>query len=323
MSNKHVWDIVTRWQGLALLYDIYTISSVQEEFRETDPSAFEPYGWEEPESPPEPWDDFFVENTLDVPAEFSKHFTCCDTPEKRDSGVYERFYMAITACWLSIESRRYAQICRDNLQSEKLALWDKHYDRLSFNRGLHEAFNIIEAYDFVYGFLLRHIHPARIDAYRDWKSEDEPNPSDEWQESLDDIRLELSPPDIVELLLLTSNWRGEFGKRNEWPRSRKNEYLRHRMVYDSYFNPHAAKRDIQKMHSYAYSVNDLECVFESKLEEALDILVNKCHRVWTNYRINEWKDDARGTAPSWATSDSDIIHHFRVRISSPEVFKLN
>lgn len=79
------------------------------------------------------------------------------TPE-RDHLAYDLFYAALTACWLNMEARRFALVCRYKTHTEMLRTWKQVQDLRTRNaRSAAETMHMREVYDFVYCFLVRHL----------------------------------------------------------------------------------------------------------------------------------------------------------------------
>lgn len=149
---------------------------------------------------------------LDIQAEI-EHYHSKETIQK-DPAMYERFYLALTGCWLNVEARRLALISANRLKSEKLALWSSVASLRSKDKDTPNTFHMIEVYDFVYIFLVQELSCWRADTYRDWFRPQTRN-EDSWAAYFEIcMRLTFSPPDIIELLLLTPIGEGKIATLN-------------------------------------------------------------------------------------------------------------
>jgi hypothetical protein len=89
---------------------------------------------------------------------------------------------------------------------------------------------MLEVYDFVYGYLLRQTKPGGFTEYAQWLVDEWGYPydtiEDRWDLLVRCLRLMLSPADIIELLLFTSQWKHAPTQQLEWLSTEKESYLR-------------------------------------------------------------------------------------------------
>lgn len=319
-TDDHVWEIVARWQGIKPLYDLYSLPSIQKRFREADYEVFEPYDlMYHTEVLPRPYEEMVLEKAADMSAELREHCQPGGQIDREEGvGSYEHFYVALVAGWLNIEVRRVGLICYCKFQSEQNELWDV-IKALWTGKTFVLLFHMIEVQDFVYGFLMRELHCTRVDTIDDWYAfemprlpweEEEPEGARDigvwWKHWVDEIQLTLSPPDIIQLLILTSFWRTAAGKPHEWSRERKTQYLRIRYTHRAYSSPVPAVDD-GKYTSTHYSVNTLQHAIASTIAKNTDIPYCDVERIWIEYRYSVWDEELRGRALTWATSDTQIV----------------
>jgi len=224
--------------------------------------------------------------------------------------------MALTGYWLAWEAARFARICRYPLQSDENKVWDDIDAVWHDGRTLQEVFHMIEVYDFVYDYLTRQIQCARTDTFTQWVEGHDylwPTETTEtnWVYFLHDMRLMLTPPDIIELLILTSQWRQTSGQRLEWAPNEKSGYLKMRLFFDSPFFGQVGIFDVRESPDTSYTVRNLEEIFEMTLQRHLGALEGSFQDMWTDYRRNKWRTDARGKALLWGISDRVIADRIK------------
>jgi hypothetical protein len=185
--------------------------------------------------------------------------------------------MALTGYWLICEAMRFARICRYPLQTQENQAWD-HIDALWHDgRTLREVFHMIEVHDFVYDYLIKQLQCARADTFTQWvEGQDYVWPMEttetNWVYFLHDMRLMLTSPDVIELLIFTSQWRQSSGQQLEWAPNEKSGYLKVRSFFDSPFFGQVGIADVIESPDTSYTVRDLEEKFEMTLQRHLGAL---------------------------------------------------
>ena len=196
VSDQHVWDIVARWHGLRQLQHLYLIPAIRSKYvdsfcptRDTVPQEADP---------------------LDI-AELTREemYHSADSSGARKTAGFSpwdsgRFYKALTAYWLATEILKLARNWRYDLQNTVNRTFGRADAMWLQRNSTQEGLNLLEVFDFVYGFLFQHIPSMSIDNFTDWVHED-------WLSVLDPLHSEcafflknlwltLSPPDVLELL---------------------------------------------------------------------------------------------------------------------------
>jgi len=328
LSDQQVWDIVARWQGLALLRDMYLCPSIHLSYCRS-PSSYNSI-YEIPRAQHE--DPVPQEQEIDVQEEYLSRLNSNVADGQasflavhaRDACTTERFYMALTGYWLAIEGVRYAQICRYPLQSVQNEAWDAVDTLWDDGRTMQEIFNMLEVFDFVYGYLIRQIQCSRIDTFTQWVEDqdylfDTETMETNWQYFIHDMRVMFSPADVIELLILTSQWKREPSQQLEWSPMEKVRYLKVRGFFDPSFSGQVEVVDVHLYPDTCYSFRYLEEKFESTMQRQLGGLEGAFQNMWTDYRMTKWKTDARGTALFWGVSNDVIMD--RIKRLSWEQFK--
>jgi len=165
--------------------------------------------------------------------------------------------------------------------------------------GLQESLDILEVFDFVYGFLCHHIDGVDPDSFTDWVEESwlaGENPTyTVWSFFLQCTWLVLSPSDVLGLLRLTSLWRGQASNcAQPWSPQMKKDYLRAR----GFFNQGTTGRymiiDVGLSPDTWYSGSDPEKACELQLQKMVKDRPSEVADVWAKYRTTLWQTDARG-----------------------------
>lgn len=100
---------------------------------------------------------------------------CSSNADQNCQSLYERFYPALTGCWLNIEAQRFTMVAGFRRRAELLQALYKVEDLVTDNAGsLAESLHMMEVSDFVYGFLMRHLPCARADTFTKWAIGDLP-----------------------------------------------------------------------------------------------------------------------------------------------------
>ena len=204
MPAETVWEVVCRWQGMRLLFDLFCDASVQESYSV---SMF-PYmpiadGKEDREA-------LAKENVLPVPS-WNKATILDGVNAEQKQRSYQRFYKALTAHWVAVETLwlARAQVYATTMQCEEAfdLVWMKWTDNPG--RRLEEKFDLVEVVDFVWGFLGRRCFPfSSVPAWLEGEREetlqeyldDNDDETSEWLFFVERVMQYLRPPHIIELL---------------------------------------------------------------------------------------------------------------------------
>ncbi|KAJ6051012.1 uncharacterized protein N7446_005643 [Penicillium canescens] len=156
-----VWDVVCRWQGLRLLFDLYVDTAIRKSYVK---SVF-PYSTGL--GKPDRTEESASEGDLPKPSQIPSPCANAMIPEDRKS-AYERFYKALTAHWVAIETlwKVRTQVWPNAQQFD--SAFESAVEMWSNNPGrpLKEKMDIIEIVDFIWGFLGRKaFHVASVPSW--------------------------------------------------------------------------------------------------------------------------------------------------------------
>ncbi|KAI9837503.1 MAG: hypothetical protein M1819_007153 [Sarea resinae] len=290
ISDEHVWEIVCRWQGLRLIQDLYLHPIIQQAYSD---SMF-------------PYDVHTLVDTLklteETPVPALKDCLISSKQRSFNSEQTGRFYAATTAHWLAIEALRLAHASTYHLSTERNTRYSQIHHMWKDNEemSLQESFDVLEVYDFIYGYLLRKVMGTG-NWYLQWSPGDVPYPR--WSDMnlfVNNARLHLRPPDIIELLLMHT-WTDEPG----WPED-KGQYLASRGMFD-FYGGSVRHMDTPFLPDTYFSGGHLEVGVGLKLEAYGG---EELSRGWASYR-KEWPVEARHSLFWWATSDEKIAERIR------------
>lgn len=234
VSAQHVWDIVARWHGLAVIRQLYVNPLIQKSFRDAVSKHFDYPGMCYLSDLFEDGEDRAVQDALDA-LPLSSKASVEDKGAPQDAASFnERFYVALTGCWLNHEADRLTSICYDKTSSRLISLRNAVLSLEYVGKELPELLHTIELHDFACSFLLWQTPPGRLEMYSSWVSEDDDH-ENYWFVLIDVLRYTLSPADMIELMILSFHWQSESGARFEWPGERKFQYLKSRLSFDRFF----------------------------------------------------------------------------------------
>ena len=129
LTDRHVWDIVARWQGLYLLFDLYSTPSLHTIYC----GSALPYRYSnEPNALYEEELSYVVdvqhEHSRNAPSHGFHDISADDTASNHQrSAIFERFYTALTGYWRCCAAMHLASISRYELQTEENRTWDFAY----------------------------------------------------------------------------------------------------------------------------------------------------------------------------------------------------
>ncbi|PYH67115.1 F-box protein [Aspergillus vadensis CBS 113365] len=296
-----VWAIVSRWRGLRVLYDLYCHPLLRAVYLGShlpdwlDNECYEEEFVHSPSDlPPLPSVTHYGGSAQGAGAAFSG----------RSRQAYRRFYKALTAHWTAVETLSLARVTvystpedRDRRFSQIWKIWAENRDRT-----LQEKLDLIEAFDFVWGFLLRKILASAPSLY-DWLGEETirlcpGGEASDWAFFVRTAIQYLRPPNIIEMLLCPP-----------WVRSQSSVdasrfgYLRALGLFDQ-------KNGICQQMEHDWTRNWQWCWYCPVTVLEYDVLVeirNILQKadgvrgtarfweyVWWTYRRKAWVSDARG-----------------------------
>ncbi|KAL3256494.1 hypothetical protein ABHI18_007550 [Aspergillus niger] len=299
-----VWAVVSRWRGLRVLYDLYCHPLLRAVYLGShlpdwlDNECYkEEFVHSPSDLPPLPSVTHYGGSAQGAGAAFSG----------RSRQAYRRFYKALTAHWTAVETLSLARVTiyntpedRDRRFSQIWKMWAENRDRT-----LQEKLDLIEAFDFVWGFLSRKILASAPSVY-DWLGEekirlcpgDQGGEASDWAYFVRTVIQYLRPPNVIEMLLCPT-----------WVRSQSSVdtsrfgYLRALGLFDH-------KNGICQQMEHDWTRNWQWCWYCPVTVLEHDVLVEIWNilqkadgirgtarfweYVWWTYRRKAWVSDARG-----------------------------
>ena len=291
MTNDLLWDIVCRWQGLRLLQDLYLNPHIQSSYLQSQFPYEQRY-----------YSTGFVDTLASesqISASESPIIPASATSPRLQTNYRfsarqtQRFYQALTAYWLLIESYALAEACNYDSQTSKNDCYSKLGMQVRNNeQTLLESCDVLEVYDFTHGYLIRKIFD--VEKIPQWIGDTvvfshHERLRDRWDSFVKTARLRLRPSDVIELFAM-----GPFRSRcnenednfNDYPPD-KVEYLRYRGFYNS--SGRVKDNDAVDTSDPWFSVRDLENGVESKLRAIETGLVER----WARFRSERGTPGAR------------------------------
>ncbi|KAL1606535.1 hypothetical protein SLS60_003940 [Paraconiothyrium brasiliense] len=299
ISEAQVWDIVARWQGLREFQHLYVNSNVNAKFSGSPLVSM----WDSTEGNIE--DSPEILNIVDLARKGKSAVGNIDQTKfslSFSAAATVRFYKALTNYWLATEAKKLAHQCSYTLLSSSLCLWERVQYIFDDRSGLQESLDVLEVYDFVCQFLCKHIDHVDKDSLDHWLYEQD------WFMNEDlyfdngyfitQLGAHLSPPDILELLFLTSVWEeNEDGHRQTWSREKRRTYLQARGSFDSFAADHLVNdAGVAVMAPVIFfAVEHVEDACELQLREAFpEIRPRNIAVAWEQYRRTLWLPQLRG-----------------------------
>ncbi|KAL9620304.1 MAG: hypothetical protein Q9160_005203 [Pyrenula sp. 1 TL-2023] len=224
----------------------------------------------------------------------------------------QRFYQAVTGLWVQIEALRLMSISRYKRASQRNVRFEEVRDLWQDNkiRCLQESLDMLEVYDFIYGFILRKIlHPA--DSYPSWAEQKHgagrylrahvpPRASlhEGWYKFVIDARMCLRPSHIIELFALH-----KWNTSGSWPVN-KTVYLRTTGFYDELKGVYK----IEDVGTSPDTLNGVESIEDGIFNRLLSVTNGQFdEKTWKCYREKCWASDARGSVFEWDSPEQKII----------------
>ncbi|KAB8260223.1 hypothetical protein BDV32DRAFT_123354 [Aspergillus pseudonomiae] len=321
LPEDEVWSIVCRWQGFRLLYDLYCNPSIRSRYSR---SVF--LNWPNNECYEEEHalvhDEPLLEPTI-TPHKDTVPGGCATLPSLRNRG-YRRFYQALTAHWFAVEALWLARISRYKTPQERnnrfvqvRGIWRDNPDRT-----LQEKLDVLEVFDFVWGFLGRKIF---VDVYgmRSWLDEDgaglyfdgEQSEGVNWAFFVRSVTQYLRPPNIIELLL-SLVWNPS----TSWAVHRPS-YLRTLGFFDEQQGiceqPGTRESpDWRWLFPGAFLEYDVlaSVIHQVTYEDGDEALRALWEYIWWVYRRNYWESDSKGAIIFRDETSSQILWRMRTMI---------
>lgn len=309
LTDDFTWWIVCRWQGLRTLENLYLDPSTHTSFccstfpcfQESYRSLSEAY---------DIYDSLAAEGPLAPPFSSAVHGETFGPPTSSFGfRQTQRFYQALTAHWFSTEALCLARVSVYPTTSERLKTFDQIESIWLGNpeRTLSESLDVLETYDFVWGFLGRKIF-ADAEDFPSWIQgehgsefflEGRDPHNEKWENFVKYIIQYLRPPNIIELLL--------WGWSQPCSLNRP-QYLRRLGFFDSHAGTVLVEDDTPSPDSH-FPLGLLEHSTYQRLQE-LDRTFD-LDDVWQRYREKPWTRDARGKVLSWRESDGWLIERIK------------
>ncbi|PLN74449.1 hypothetical protein BDW42DRAFT_63445 [Aspergillus taichungensis] len=282
---EFIWDIVCRWQGMRVLYDLYCDPAVNEAYlASTFPNI---------QTPPIP---DHSEAMASEPALLPPAGSVCPAfvkmSQRERQKSYQRFYKAVTRHWISVESLWLVRTQFFPSEAEFDEAFERTRDAWTHNptRPAPEKIDIIEVVDFVWGFLGR--KAFHVSSFPEWReglgsiAYDYRDPHetefDNWEYFLSDILQHPRPPHLIELLLWMWNSSG-------W-RLNRSGFLRRLGLLDAeerIDNDESGSTYIGSWLETATVEEDLESSFTHVQD--VDTFTSQ----WKEYRSERWPREAR------------------------------
>lgn len=282
-----VWDIVCRWQGIRVLYDLYCDSVVNEAYlASTFPHITDVVDM------PDTTEAMAAESALAYPSGFvCASFQEASQMERQRS--YQRFYKAVTRHWISVETLWLVRTQPLPNAKEFDRAFERTWQTWSHNptRPASDKIDIIEVVDFVWGFLGR--KAFHISSLPDWL---EGLGEDVFDEYMDDNETEIAnwgffvrsifqylrPPHVIELLLWMWN-------PSRWNFDRPG-FLRRLGLLDTWQGFQKDDSDISYADNWV-PITIMEEDIVSSLTHTQDAATLASR--WEEYRYNRWPLDAK------------------------------
>ncbi|CAG7936549.1 unnamed protein product [Penicillium salamii] len=290
IPDHEVWEVVCRWHAMKLLYDLYNDRAIQLCYFLSIPlysasDEFEEFA-----------DNVANEGILPMPSCGTENVCQPDTARKQRA--YQRFYKALTAHWVAVESLCLTRITDFETTEQRNRHLDMVWDIWTNNpdRTLLEKLEVLEVTGFVWGFLGRKIFPA-FDAPSKWLTgggedllnymDDQYSQHSNWLHFTREVAQCLRPPHIIELLLLNT-WSTESTWCSQGP-----IYL-----HELGFAQTGAVRQVNEMNQtddfFPLTVLEDDVVNELTGSKALVAQSPElCQLKWDMYRCEKWVFESR------------------------------
>jgi hypothetical protein len=184
-----VWDVVCRWQGMRVLYDLYCNSAINEAYS----TVTSPFFLGEEATRSFPSDEVMTRDPALQPPSGPTHAIAEEMSPKQRNQSYQRFYKALTIHWISAEIFWLLRARPVQSPPEFLNVHSRLQKDWSDNetRSLPDKLDIVEVTEFVWGFLGRKpFHVSSVPV---------------WPEGLDEDVLEEFIPAEDEMIVKTSS----------------------------------------------------------------------------------------------------------------------
>lgn len=307
LTNERIYAIVCRWQGLRILQDLYLNAAIG--------AKYSNFTFSYSMDANRVTTAMLTESAIND--SHLQHLPAQDLSSRSfNAQQTQRFYKALTSYWLAMES--HWLLCR-SVHSTWEELWKligsvRDIWRGGHRRDLLESCELIEVYDFVYGFLLETIFPNIETTLpwlggSDWYRLGTNNASEslDWAYFVQNCRRFLNPAHVIELLALPCSSTGM-----KWPPN-KTEYLQRRGAFQAscataQINPPDCIT-VYFSHDVQMLEKDTCCKLEAKghVDDA-----DRFRALWKNFR-DAWTLHARWTLFWWADSSDDVVAYIQER----------
>lgn len=298
LTTERIYTIICRWYGLRVLQDLYLDPSVAKQYSESIFPSLEEIGDMDTIQ--------LSDNSVSI-SHLQKLSVGDRAKETFDAQATGRFHRALTSYWLAMES--HWLLCRSDHETwEELWKLSDSVEDIWYGEGLLERLEALEAYDFVYGFLLRGIFPS-IETTLPWLSgrrdsiyfNNDTFTSCDWSFFIQSCKLFLAPPDIIELLAMECS-----SSKTRW-RVNKSEYLQWHGAFDT--SEGTALTEHPDGATLDFWFNEVQLEEGVCQQIRIHAPVGNDHQVrarWKEYR-DAWNQQARGKLFRWTGSLDDIL----------------
>jgi hypothetical protein len=218
----------------------------------------------------------------------------------------QRFYKAFIAHWTAVEALRFVELS-NCITPEQKTLAHRQMQNIwsGKERTLRESLDVLEVYDFLYGYLLKYTF-REMNEIEAWIGTHEirffmpfKNVCTSWGSFVKTASLHVRPPDVVEMLLdsLSSNSTSAIPDRVEYFRTR------------GFFDMRDDTRAINPTLEPKFGLDQLEIAVGLRLgseQHKVSHSSSKPIDIWSHFR-GEWPTKARGIVFDWESSDEVLI----------------
>lgn len=305
LKDEFVWSIACRWQGLRLLQDLYRHPSMRTAYSQSSLRYRDDY------LSPEGREVLRKEGSL--PTLEAPDNTPGLSLSPFDARQTQRFYQSLSAQWLAIEVLCLWRVSVFETSREQCQTFERILEIWSNNpqRGLSEAIDVLEIFDFVWGFLLRRIF-ANVADVSSWLPLDpdddvyilipEVGESSEWDLFIRCLLPYIRPPDIIELVMLRT-----LKPSPSWSPDKRG-FLRQLGFFDT-FDGICLVDDVSFPYDTYFPPSFVEADVLERLKQCGFSSDDQISRMWKRYRDEVWVKDARGKALFWDEDHSEIFKH--------------
>ncbi|KAJ6047186.1 uncharacterized protein N7446_012020 [Penicillium canescens] len=300
IPEEVVWDIVSRWHGMRLLFAIYLDKAINEAYVNST------FSYTSGVNRPDTTEASASEGDMPKPSQIPGSCANGTIPEDRKGG-YERFYKALTAQWVAIEKlwRVRSQVWPnaqkfDDAFDSTLRQWTNNPAR-----PIREKLDIVEIVDFIWGFAGRKaFHVSDVpswlegedDLVRDQYIDQNESEVGDWGFFVRSVIQFLRPPQIIQLVL--SSWYP-----SSWNYDRPG-FLRHLGLFDTWDGVLVDDQDSPMSDNWV----PLDIVDDDVGNSFAHMDNSKeVERRWEKYREVLWPKEIKGKLFLQTTAEREIL----------------